>query len=78
MTTKTKVLSLFVLIALSGSWTTVSALESRVEMQAGRCSAIFFMLSQTHQLDATWLPVFQEFVGVFENLYVNEKKRTHG
>lgn len=76
--TKTKIVSLFVLIALSCSLTTVAAQETRVEMQAGRCSAIFFMLSQTHQQDATWLPVFQEFVGVFENLYVTEKKERTG
>jgi len=78
MTTKTKIVSLFVLIALSGSWTAACAQESRVEMQAGRCSAIFFMLSKTHKEDSTWLPVFQEFVGVFENLYVNEKKERTG
>ena len=78
MTTKAKIISLSVLIALSCSWTTACAQESRVEMQAGRCSAIFFMLSQTHKEDSTWLPVFQEFVGVFENLYVTEKKERTG
>ena len=78
MTTKTKIISLLVLIALSCSWTTVIAQESRVEMQAGRCSAIFFMLNETHKKNPTWQPIFQEFIGVFENLYVNEKKERTG
>lgn len=78
MTTKTKLVSLFMLITLSCSCSAVDAGESKVEIQAGRCSAIFFMLNETHKENATWQPVFQEFIGVFENLYVAEKKERTG
>lgn len=70
--------SLSVLIALSFVVTNVVAQESRVEVQAGRCSAIFFMLSETHQNQSTSFSLFQHFVGVFENLYVAEKKERTG
>jgi len=74
----TKFLSLSSLIILPCFCHQVIAQESRVEMQAGRCSAIFFMLSETHKDNAASAGVFQHFVSVFENLYVTEKKERVG
>jgi len=73
-----KFLSLSSLIALFCVCHQVVAQESRVEMQAGRCSAIFFMLSETHKDNTASAGVFQHFVSVFENLYVTEKKERTG
>ena len=70
--------SLLSLIALTCVCHQVIAQESRVEMQAGRCSAIFFMLSETHKNNTASAAVFQHFVSVFENLYVTEKKERTG
>lgn len=68
---------LWSLIALTCACHQVVAQESKVEMQAGRCSAIFFMLSETHKDNIASAAVFQHFVSVFENLYVTEKKRSY-
>ena len=78
MNPMTKFLSLSSLIALFCVCHQVIAQESRVEMQAGRCSAIFFMLSETHKDNTASAGVFQHFVSVFENLYVTEKKERTG
>ena len=78
MNPMTKFLSLSSLIALFCMCHQVVAQESRVEMQAGRCSAIFFMLSETHKDNTASAAVFQHFVSVFENLYVTEKKERTG
>ena len=78
MSPPTKFLSLSFLIALFCIGTQVVAQESRFEMQAGRCSAIFFMLSETHKDNIASAAVFQHFVSVFENLYVTEKKERTG
>jgi hypothetical protein len=74
----TQYLSLSALIALSCICHQVVAQESRVEMQAGRCSAIFFMLSETHKDNEASAADFQYFVTVFENLYVTERKERVG
>jgi len=78
MNPMTKFLSLSSLIILPCFCHQVIAQESRVEMQAGRCSAIFFMLSDTHKDNTASAAVFQHFVSVFENLYVTEKKERTG
>jgi hypothetical protein len=78
MNPMTKFLSLSSLITLSCLCHQVIAQESRVEIQAGRCSAIFFMLSETHKDNEASAAVFQHFVSVFENLYVTEKKERTG
>ena len=70
--------SLVVLMLLSCLGTNVVAQESRFEIQAGRCSAIFFMLSETHKDNPASFSLFQHFVGVFEDLYVTEKKERTG
>jgi hypothetical protein len=74
----TQYLSLSALLALSCICHQVVAQESKVEMQAGRCSAIFFMLSETHKDNEASATDFQHFVNVFENLYVTEKKERTG
>jgi len=74
----TRHLSLSTLIALSCLCHQVTAQESRVETQAGRCSAIFFMLSETYKDSEASAADFQHFVSVFENLYVTEKKERTG
>ncbi|MCF8163155.1 MAG: hypothetical protein K9J47_05145 [Sulfuritalea sp.] len=74
----TKFLSLSSLIILPCFCHQVIAQESRVEMQAGRCSAIFFMLSETHKDNTVSAGIFQHFGSVFENLYVTEKKERVG
>ena len=74
----TRHLSLSTLIASSCLCHQVMAQESRLEIQAGRCSAIFFMLSETHKDNTASAAVFQHFVSVFENLYVTEKKERTG
>jgi hypothetical protein len=74
----TQYLSLSALLALSCVCHQVVAQESKVEMQAGRCSAIFFMLSETHKDNEASVTDFQHFVNVFENLYVTEKKERTG
>ena len=74
----TQYLSLSALFVLSCICHQVVAQESKVEMQAGRCSAIFFMLSETHKDNIGSAAVFQHFVSVFENLYVTEKKDRTG
>lgn len=74
MNPMTKFLSLSSLITLSCFCHQVIAQESRVEMQSGRCSAIFFMLSETQKNNEASAVDFQHFVNVFENLYVTEKK----
>jgi hypothetical protein len=74
----TKFLSLSSLIILPCFCHQVIAQESRVEMQAGRCSAIFFMLSETHKDNTASAGIFQHFGSVFENLYVTEKKERVG
>ena len=78
MNLMTKFLSLSSLIILPCFCHQVIAQESRVEMQAGRCSAIFFMLSETHKNNEASAADFQHFVNVFENLYVTEKKERTG
>lgn len=78
MSPSIKFLSLSSLIALSCICHQVVAQESKVEMQAGRCSAIFFMLSETHKDNEASAADFQHFVTVFENLYVTEKKERTG
>ena len=78
MNRMTKFLSLSSLIILSCFCHQVIAQESRVEMQAGRCSAIFFMLSETHKDNTASAGIFQHFGSVFENLYVTEKKERVG
>jgi hypothetical protein len=78
MNPMTNFLSLFPLIALWCVCHQVVAQESRVEMQAGRCSAIFFMLSETHKDNTASAGIFQHFGSVFENLYVTEKKERVG
>ena len=78
MSPSTKFLSLSSLITLFCIGTQVIAQESRFEMQAGRCSAIFFMLSETHNDNEASATDFQHFVNVFENLYVTEKKERTG
>lgn len=78
MNPMTKFLSLSSLITLSCFCHQVIAQESRVEMQSGRCSAIFFMLSETHKNNEASAVDFQHFVNVFENLYVTEKKERTG
>jgi hypothetical protein len=78
MSPPTKFLSLSFLIALFCIGTQVVAQESRFEMQAGRCSAIFFMLSETHKDNTASAGIFQHFGSVFENLYVTEKKERVG
>ena len=74
----TQYLSLSALLALSCVCHQVVAQESKVEMQAGRCSAIFFMLRETHNDNEASATDFQHFVNVFENLYVTEKKERTG
>ena len=74
----TQYLSLSALLALSCVCHQVVAQESKVEMQAGRCSAIFFMLRETHKDNEASATDFQHFVNVFENLYVTEKKERTG
>ena len=74
----TQYLSLSALLALSCICHQVVAQESKVEMQAGRCSAIFFMLSETHKDNEASATDFQHFVNVFEHLYVTEKKERTG
>jgi len=78
MNPMTKFLSLSSLIILPCFCHQVIAQESRVEMQAGRCSAIFFMLSETHKDNTASAGIFQHFGSVFENLYVTEKKERVG
>ena len=78
MNLMTKFLSLSSLIILPCFCHQVIAQESRVEMQAGRCSAIFFMLSETHKDNTASAGIFQHFGSVFENLYVTEKKERVG
>ena len=78
MSPSTKFLSLSSLIALFCICPQVVAQESRFETQAGRCSAIFFMLSETHKDNDASATDFQHFVNVFENLYVTEKKERTG
>ncbi len=78
MSPSTKLLSLCSMIALFCICPQVVAQESRFETQAGRCSAIFFMLSETHKDNDASATDFQHFVNVFENLYVTEKKERTG
>lgn len=78
MNPMTKFLSLSSLIILPCFCHQVIAQESRVEMQAGRCSAIFFMLSETHKDNTASAGIFHHFGSVFENLYVTEKKERVG
>jgi len=78
MNLMTKFLSLSSLIILPCFCHQVIAQESRVEMQAGRCSAIFFMLSETHKDNTASAGIFQHFGSVFENLYATEKKERVG
>jgi len=78
MNAMTKLLSLSSLITLFCVCHQVIAQESRVETQAGRCSAIFFMLSETHKDNEPSAVDFKHFVNVFENLYVTERKERVG
>ena len=66
MNPMTKFLSLSSLIILSCFCHQVIAQESRVETQAGRCSAIFFMLSETHKDNETPAVDFKHFVNVLK------------
>ncbi len=53
------------------------AQESREENRAARCSAIFTMLAEVFPDDAR-APVFRRFIGVFNDLYLQEKKERTG
>ena len=53
------------------------AQESREEIKSARCSAIFTMLSEAFPADAR-APVFRRFIGVFNDLYLREKKERTG
>lgn len=48
------------------------AQESREENRAARCSAIFTMLAEVFPDDAR-APVFRRFIGVSNDLYLQEK-----
>ena len=52
--------------------------ESRLENQAGRCSAIFQMLYEAFQENPARAPLFRHFSGVFNELYLKEKKERTG
>lgn len=54
------------------------AQESRLELQAGRCSAIFSMLSDTHQSDEMQANFFRHFMEIFTDLYAKERKERTG
>jgi len=53
------------------------AQESREEIKSARCSAIFTMLAEALPEDSL-APVFQRFIGVFNALYLQEKKQRTG
>ena len=53
------------------------AQESREEIKSARCSAIFIMLTEAFPEDAR-APVFKRFIGVFNDLYLSEKKERTG
>ncbi len=51
--------------------------ESKEEIKSARCSAIFTMLEEAFPDDAR-TPVFRRFIGVFNDLYLQEKKERTG
>jgi hypothetical protein len=53
------------------------AQESKEEIKSARCSAIFTMLSEAFSTDPR-APVFQRFIGLFNDLYLKEKKDRTG
>ncbi len=53
------------------------AQESREEIKSARCSALFTMLAEAFPTDAR-LPVFRRFIGIFNELYLREKKERTG
>ena len=55
----------------------VRAQESKEEIKSARCSAIFTMLSEAFPNDAR-APLFGRFTGVFNALYLREKKERTG
>ncbi len=54
------------------------AQESREEIKSARCAAVFTMLAQSFADDTQRAPLFQRFVGVFNELYLREKKERTG
>lgn len=53
------------------------AQASREEIKSSRCSAIFTMLAEAFPEDAR-IAVFRRFTGVFNDLYLQEKKERTG
>ena len=58
--------------------TAAVAQESKLEIQAARCSAIFSMLSEAFANDAKRAPAFRHFTVVYNDLYLKEKKERTG
>lgn len=76
MTPRPLILSLFI-ASLTFTCAPGLAQESREEIKSARCSAIFTMLSEAFPQDAR-APVFRRFIGVFNDLYLQEKKERTG
>ncbi len=51
---------------------------SREEIKSARCAAIFTMLAQSFADDAQRAPVFRRFIGVFNDLYLQELRERTG
>ena len=54
------------------------AQESKEEIKSARCAAIFTMLAQSFDDDVQRAPLFRRFIGVFNELYLREKKERTG